>query len=264
MKCVSPIFVRKQKQFVPCGKCAFCIKKRIDGWCVRLRHEMEASSSAFFITLTYAIEPQGHDHEDCINSHLDHELCKRDLTLFIKRLRKENEGIRYYAIGEYGGQFGRPHYHLILFNLVDLQLITDNWKLGHIKGDRLTLGRIRYVVQYMAAIQDVKHKQPPFAVMSRNPGIGSVYIDKMKHWHRARSDAVIYDFDCANSMPRFYRDKIFIDKYFDEFAQEWREDKGPLRMLNIKHMNYSLDHPQEVCYVEHEKLLKKLQKKSKR
>lgn len=47
-------------------------------------------------------------------------LYPRDLQLFIKRLRKYisdnyNEKVRFYAIGEYGTQSLRPHWHLLLF-----------------------------------------------------------------------------------------------------------------------------------------------------
>lgn len=47
-------------------------------------------------------------------------LSKIDLQLFLKRLRKNltkftDEKIRYYAVGEYGPQTFRPHYHLLLF-----------------------------------------------------------------------------------------------------------------------------------------------------
>lgn len=45
----------------------------------------------------------------------------RDAQLFMKRLRKRiktqyNEEIRYYIIGEYGTQFLRPHWHLLIFH----------------------------------------------------------------------------------------------------------------------------------------------------
>lgn len=188
MRCISPIYVRKQQSFVPCGKCAFCIKKSINGWCTRIRHEMEISSSAFFITLTYNEEhiPRGHSHQDCINSHLDNEVCKRDLMLFLKRLRKRNEGIRYFAIGEYGTEGQRPHYHLVLFNVVDLQSVTDSWvdqdglPIGFVSGSKLTMGRVRYCVSYMAYPAPIAVKQKPFRVMSRRPGLGDDYIPKME------------------------------------------------------------------------------------
>ena len=47
-------------------------------------------------------------------------LVNRHLQLFIKRFRKYvsknyNEKIRYYAIGEYGTQSLRPHWHILFF-----------------------------------------------------------------------------------------------------------------------------------------------------
>jgi len=245
MQCISPVFVRRQMMHVPCGRCAFCIKKQINAWCTRLRHEMDVSSSAFFLTLTYNDE------------HLPEngELSKRDLTLFIKRLRKRNPGIRYFAVGEYGENFKRPHYHAVIFNLIDLDLVTASWKdvdgkdIGFVKGSRATAGRIRYMVAYMALPQDVSHRQPPFRVMSRNPGIGATYVEKMGQHHRARSDCVVYDFDCPNAMPRYYMDKIF--------------DAGQRRYIHMKRMKYALEQNQVVCPVEHDRLWKKLNRKNK-
>lgn len=244
MKCISPVFLRKTMNYVPCGKCAFCIKKNIDAWCLRLQHEMEVSSSAFFITLTYDEQhlPAGE------------ELSKRDLQLFIKRLRKINPGIRYFAIGEYGSQKGRPHYHAVIFNLINLDLITSSWTdnnghpIGHIVGDRATLGRIRYMVEYMALPQVTNGKTPAFRVMSRRPGIGSSYVQKWKGFHRARSDSVVYQFSTPNAMPRFYKDKIYTNPH-------------QKAMVVYKAMKYSNENPKIICPVEHEKLFKKLTRK---
>lgn len=216
---------------------------------------MDVSSSAYFLTLTYNDEhiPKNHNHKEC--SHLDGELCPRDLKLFIKRLRKRNPGIRYFAVGEYGENFSRPHYHAVIFNLVDLDLVTESWKdvdgidIGFIKGSKATAGRIRYMVAYMALPQDVRHKQPPFRVMSRNPGIGFSYVKKMGEHHRARSDCVVYDFDCPNAMPRYYMEKIF--------------DEGQRRYIHMKRMKYALDQNKVVCPVEHDLLWKKLNRKNK-
>lgn len=239
MKCISPVWVSRQKLHVPCGKCAFCIQKAINAWCVRLRHEMDVSTSAFFLTLTYAPE----------NLPDKGELQKRDLQLFLKRLRKSNPGIRYFAVGEYGSDLERPHYHAVIFNLDMLDSVVNAWPHGFIKGSRANAGRIRYMVSYMALPQDVKHLQPPFRLMSRRPGIGFNYIGRMGDQHRARSDCVVYDFDCANAMPRYYMDKIF--------------DAGQRRYIHLQRMVHSFNNPQIVCPVEHNRLWSKLNRKNK-
>lgn len=243
MKCISPVYVSKVRTFVPCGKCAFCIKKSIDAWCLRLAHEMEVSSSAFFITLTYD------------NEHLPpgEEVSKRDLQLFIKRLRKVNPGIRYFAIGEYGTEKGRPHYHAVIFNLINLDLITNSWTdhnghpLGHIVGDRATMGRIRYMVEYMALPQKENGKAKAFRIMSRRPGIGFSYVKKWAGFHKARSDSVIYQFSTPNAMPRYYKDKIY--------------NVHQRALVVAKAIEYSSKNSKPVCAVEHDKLHIKLNRK---
>jgi len=238
---------------VPCGKCAFCIKKAIDAWCLRLMHELAVSSSAFFITLTYDDEhlPPGA------------ELSKRDLQLFIKRLRKRNPGIRYFAVGEYGTEKGRPHYHAVIFNLIDLDLITASWSdndgypIGHIVGDRAVMGRIRYMVEYMALPQADDGKQKAFRLMSRGKpygapagtpgGIGYSYVQKWKAFHKARSDSVIYDFSTPNAMPRYYKDKIY--------------NVHQRALVVEKARRFSAENPQIICPVEHDRLLKRLKRK---
>lgn len=244
MKCISPVYVSRAKTFVPCGKCAFCIKKTIDAWCLRLGHEMEISSSAFFLTLTYD------------NEHLPpgEELSKRDLQLFIKRLRKVNPGIRYFAIGEYGSEKGRPHYHAVIFNLVNLDLITSSWcdhdgnPIGHVVGDRAVMGRIRYMVEYMALPQKDNGKQKAFRIMSRRPGIGFSYVKKWAGFHRARSDSVVYQFSTPNAMPRYYKDKIYTNPH-------------QKAMVVFNAMQFSYENSKPVCSVEHDKLYKKLTRK---
>lgn len=168
MNCISPIFVRSQQQLVPCGKCAFCIKKAINAWAIRLNHELEYSSAAHFLTLTYD------------ENHLpaDGQLCKRDVQLFLKRLRKENAGIRYFLIGEYGTEKARPHYHAIIFNLEDQSLVTKHWQLGYVSGSPVKGGCINYMLNYMAIPAPDGITEKPFRLMSRRPGLGSGYLTK--------------------------------------------------------------------------------------
>lgn len=203
---------------------------------------MEISTSAFFLTLTYNDEhlPPGA------------QLSKRDLQLFIKRLRKVNPGIKYFAVGEYGTDKGRPHYHLVIFNLVDLALITDTWtdqfgdSLGFITGSRATMGRVRYMVEYMALPTPPNDQEKPFRIMSK--GIGKNYVERYLKFHRARSDSVVYQFKTPNAMPRYYKDKIYTNPH-------------QKAMVKLKAMAYSDENPKVVCPVEHDQLLKKLQRK---
>jgi len=96
------------KQFVlPCGRCIGCRLERSRQWAVRMMHEASLHQDNCFITLTYD------------NEHLpkNASLVKRDFQLFMKRLRKAYPAvrIRFFHCGEYGEQYGRPHYHAILF-----------------------------------------------------------------------------------------------------------------------------------------------------
>lgn len=70
-----------------------------------------------------------------------HYLCKKDLQLFIKRLRKQlskysDEKIRYYAVGEYGPVHFRPHFHLLVWftdekiNEVFNECLDRAWRFG--------------------------------------------------------------------------------------------------------------------------------------
>lgn len=100
---------------IPCGKCLGCLSKRATDWGLRCKHEatMHPVGSCWFFTLTYA------------DQHLpkDGGLCRRDLVLFIRRLRKAL-GLavcKHLGCGEYGGQFGRPHFHLIVFGLAEFE-----------------------------------------------------------------------------------------------------------------------------------------------
>lgn len=96
-----------EKISLPCGKCIGCRLSYSKSWAIRCMHEASLYEDNCFVTLTYEDKwlPK------------DSELEYRDFQLFMKRLRKEMpKKIRFFMAGEYGGQFGRPHYHALLFN----------------------------------------------------------------------------------------------------------------------------------------------------
>lgn len=72
-----------------------------------LNEQKMHTEKSSFITLTYK------DQHLPDNASLDYTHWQK----FIRSLKKRNNGksIRYYAVGEYGDNFGRPHFHAILF-----------------------------------------------------------------------------------------------------------------------------------------------------
>ena len=90
-----------------CGQCVGCRLEKSKQWAVRCINEAQMHSQNCFITLTY--------NDDHLPS--DQSLHHRDFQLFFKRLRRANPGktIRYYMAGEYGENYGRPHFHACIF-----------------------------------------------------------------------------------------------------------------------------------------------------
>ena len=125
------VSVDGRKEFVPCGKCNFCLESRRAEWSFRLRQELKVSTSAHFLTLTYEDQKLPRT-ADGLGT-----LLKSDLQKFFKRLRKESVNkLRYYAVGEYGTNTERPHYHALLFNcenkVLEETLVTV-WSLGQVQ-----------------------------------------------------------------------------------------------------------------------------------
>ena len=92
---------------LPCGGCIGCKKQKSRVWAMRCMHEASLYKYNCFVTLTFAEE-----HLPPLGS-----LDKAMFVKFMKRLRKkyEKDRIRFFACGEYGSDFGRPHYHVCLF-----------------------------------------------------------------------------------------------------------------------------------------------------
>lgn len=193
-------------QQVACGKCMACRLNHARNWSTRLMHEATFHEENSFLTLTYS------------DQHLPDppSLSKREMQLFIKRLRKQLDPVkvRYFACGEYGGSLGRPHYHVILFghsfrsDRYPWSKIRENiyyrspqleeaWPFGHSTISDVTPQSAGYVARYsvkkanyhtqtkgepytriIAQTGEVYVAQPEFLVMSTRPGIGFGWIDR--------------------------------------------------------------------------------------
>lgn len=181
-------------------RCRHCVGCRADyrsEWSIRMMHELKYHQSAIFGTFTY-------DEEHVPKNH---ELRPDDFRLCMRRLRKIMGSLRYVQVGEYGGEYGRPHHHAIIYGLElpDLELIKRNergddlyrsatldkiWGHGQcIIGD-VSLQSCGYVAGYMhkdmkseykfdgqyrhynTATQTFTKKRRPYITRSNRPGIG--------------------------------------------------------------------------------------------
>lgn len=219
MKCISPLTFKKKGivTTVPCGECGFCLKEKADAWYFRLKKELEVSKSAFFVTLTYS--------DENVPMYKGNQTLRRsDLKLFNKRLRTYNfrspwyEGkwgwkLKYYSVGEYGSKSGRPHYHMIVFNMKpSLKSKLDKvWNLGFVHVGTVTNKSIRYVVDYVITKkmenENGKIRDKEFAFISK--GIGEAHIEGARVYHKNSGNYFSILEGNTFRTPRYYGDKIY-------------------------------------------------------
>lgn len=133
-----------------------------------------------FVTLTFD------DEHLPANGGLD----KRPLQLFLKRLRDKFKPIkiRYFAVGEYGDQTWRPHYHAILFGVSPMEhlVIQSCWSFGFIQVGTAESASMQYITGYVLKKLTkttnplLRGKPPEFATMSKKPGIGFGVVPRLK------------------------------------------------------------------------------------
>lgn len=215
----------------PCGKCPECLSRRAQGWSFRLmKHELTAKS-ALFVTLTYSpdyvIRFSNNPDYTILTKNNFLTLNKKHVQNYFKRLRKlSSDVLKYYAVGEYGSDNKRPHYHIILFNATVDNCIKawslDNQEFGSIYFGDVSGASIGYVLKYMTKFKSIpEHKNddriPEFSLMSK--GLGLNYLtDRMKEWHLNDLENRCYvtvDGNKKIAMPRYYKNKIY-----DEYQQQ--------------------------------------------
>lgn len=170
-------------------------------------------SSAQFITLTYApanvpVSPVGRRLT----------LRKSDVQRFIRKLRKRSywgNNIRYFAVGEYGTLYSRPHYHVLLFNarIEDLQ---PCWKHGQIHYGTVNAKSVGYCLKYMCKERKIPEykkddRVPEFGLFSK--GLGMRYVDEHTiKWHKDDLVGRMYIPLIGGmkiAMPRYYKNLIY-------------------------------------------------------
>lgn len=246
---------------VPCGKCIGCKTDKANEWAARCVHESKMHDENSFITLTY-----NQDHLP-----KDGSLDKKHFQDFMMRLRNSlyPKQIRYFACGEYGENFSRPHYHCLLFGHVfpdcvlhnrgrkpdqhqyKSEILSNLWGKGFVTVGKVDVASCKYVAAYTAkkitgelAPDHYKGKLPEFALMSRKPGIGATWFEKYT------SDVYPKDFFTIKGIKyrpsRYYdtllekkRPKTF-NKVKNKRFQEAQEDPGGVRRYYVAHVKETI------------------------
>jgi len=208
--CINPRTIRVNNQSirVDCNKCNFCLQNRRLDWVFRIMQHLHDQPSADFLTLTYDSEhiplvmskKWNSGYMTLDRNHLSnfHKLLKQANTrtlLFVKKKNKltwkeyhdlkKQYRVTYYAVGEYGGRFGRPHYHTLVFGLHRLTLQKLHcgriWEKGNIHFGKVTGASVGYVTAYLIDKNPnlPEEVQRPFSQISK--GIGANYLTKKKN-----------------------------------------------------------------------------------
>lgn len=219
-KCLNPISIKGN--LYACGKCRYCRAKRQMTWTLRGKHEGLNSTGKIFITLTYRRENLPKNKNTKKENQYDDKgtLKKRDLQLFIKRLRKKypNKKLKYIACGEYSPKRWRPHYHAIIFGISNKEIgklqLEKLWKNGFVHIDEkplVTPDAIAYTVGYINKKMQDNHnyehyqgngREEPFQLQSQKIGL------KWLKNHDITSLHTGFDLKTV-SIPRYYINKIY-------------------------------------------------------
>lgn len=173
MLCIKP-FVRQKVEY-GCGQCITCRINRRRMWTARIALEAACHPYSSFVTLTY----------DDAQLPANGSLSKAHWREFTKGL-----GYRYFGCGEYGSRTLRPHYHVLVFGAEPLlmeSVASARWSKGFISVRPYAQAHPAYLAGYVVKKLNkssdprlpASSMLPEFAMMSKRPGVGVPFIDRM-------------------------------------------------------------------------------------
>lgn len=252
LECGTVVFAERGKILreltLPCGQCVGCRLERSRQWAIRCVHEASMHEYNSFVTLTYNDENVPHDFS----------LKYRDFQLFMKRLRKQMPGVRFYMCGEYGEDFGRPHFHACLFGAFfpDRRLYSERegirlytsasldklWPSGFASVGDVTFESAAYIARYVMKkitgsraeshyervdgyTGEIYAIEPEFNRMSLKPGIGAKWLEKYE------KDVYPHDYVIVRGVkmkpPRYYDKRLkALESLVSDVVAAGREKKA--------------------------------------
>lgn len=172
----------------PCNHCQNCIRRRQGQLEFLAKRELidryKQGQGASFVTFTYE---NGYVPKSKYTGKMT--LRRKDLQDFNKRIRenfsrsKLNHDFKLIYCGEYGDNYGRPHYHVAYIGLTDkeIEMLSKKcWNYGIVDIGTLGNGGLRYILDYFGKqtiytmtdkiIMEQNDEQPPFLYHSINLG----------------------------------------------------------------------------------------------
>jgi len=232
--------VERNPLFLPCSKCQGCRLQKSKQWALRSLHEFKSVGKGVFLTLTYD------EQHVPTNFSVDLHETQRFMRKVRKRLRREHGPgfkVSFLAIGEYGDQMGRPHYHVLLFGfdfpdktyyrttsqgdrVYKSEMLSELWPYGlHEIGDityksaaycaRYTLKKINgpmaddYYRRVSPIDGNTYNVRPEFMTCSTKPGLGSSWFEKFKGDAFQFGDVVSSDGEVVGR--KLYGDFLIVD-----------------------------------------------------
>lgn len=145
----------------PCRRCAKCLQFRQMKWRERAFIETHATPlRSWLLTLTFSEIVLAQCIMDAAVSHNVEHHAYAHVQRYFKRLRKNGHRFRYLAVGEYGEQTGRLHYHVLLheWDRPIVKLALENaWNSNvHARLVRSERGASGYVTKYLTKSLDIR------------------------------------------------------------------------------------------------------------
>lgn len=244
MKCKSGIWLDDLGIRAPCGQCMHCRVNQGRKWSARIIMEWLFSTEyPYFLSFTVAPE------------HATGSLDKKYFHIWIKTQQKAIGRFRYYAVGEYGDESGREHYHMAIFpeHPAQISAIASRWTKGFVSKSILNHARARYLANYTGKKLTKKSDQrlkpgqePEFRSSSRNPPLGTKFCEAFIRLHQKGKGAAYLA--KRGDIPRCFRVDGKIYPIGDWALTKIRSDLGiPLTHAGRKKANpeYETYHPLE-------------------
>jgi len=136
-----------------------------------------------------------------------------------------------FGCGEYGGKFGRPHYHLIVFSnsQIPREEYEKLWVHGSIDVGTCTPASIAYVCKYSVkkvlgnnAVTYYRETLPEFGIFPKRPAMGKRWFDQNIPF--LLSNNFVYYNDGKRRIPRYYK-KLLQESHPDRAAQKSLESQ---------------------------------------